>query len=562
MYQKFILLILLSFILLPTYGQNIHLQVIGQTDTETKTISEAEYKSTHLNYQSVLSELDSLSSRLQKQGYINHSTTTISRINDSTINASIYLNQKFETIKIYYNPESISKNIIKQITEESYNDYFILSFPLIEEKLNRLNLILSQSGQPFTKTKLSELQIEDHFLKCNLIVYQNDTPRQIDKIIIKGYPKFPEKFLKYQAKIKTGSTLNITEITQKSKNLNELSFVNQIRAPELLFTKDSTILYIYVEKQKNNTFDGYLGFTTNENTNKLEFSGYLNLGLQNNLNFGESLRLKYRSDENSQRNFNLKLDIPYIFKSPIGTQLELNIFKKDTTFTTVDQTLKFYYQFNTKHRLYLGLNKSSSNNLLETSTSQIEDFNKTRFTSQYIYQKNSNSEQRLIPIKTYLDFEFGTGKRSISNTSENQHIIQGTAYNSFYLNPKNSIFTQVSGAALISDNYFENELFRFGGINSIRGIEENSLSATLFSVLNLEYRLKLKNDLILHSITDFAYLENKIYSQKEKIFSFGVGFMILTKAGLLKFDYANSKPENTPFNISNSKIHLSLTNYF
>ena len=39
-------------------------------------------------------------------------------------------------------------------------------------------------------------------------------------------------------------------------------------------------------------------------------------------------------------------------------------------------------------------------------------------------------------------------------------------------------------------------------------------------------------------------LENKIINQKEKLYGLGFGFGILTKAGLLKFNYANGKSEN------------------
>ena len=100
------------------------------------------------------------------------------------------------------------------------------------------------------------------------------------------------------------------------------------------------------------------------------------------------------------------------------------------------------------------------------------------------------------------------------------------------------------------------------GINSIRGFEENSLYASLFSAINTEYRYLLSNSIYLHSIIDFAYLENKTLNTKEKLYGFGIGFGVLTKAGLLKFNYANGKNESQKFNFSNSKIHLSINTQF
>ncbi|WAC03864.1 BamA/TamA family outer membrane protein [Lacinutrix neustonica] len=96
----------------------------------------------------------------------------------------------------------------------------------------------------------------------------------------------------------------------------------------------------------------------------------------------------------------------------------------------------------------------------------------------------------------------------------------------------------------------------------MRGFTENSLTATKYAVLNTEYRYLLSNTIYAHSVIDFASLENKINSQNESLYGFGLGFGILTKAGLLKFNFANGKVENQQFKFSNSKIHLSLTALF
>jgi outer membrane protein assembly factor BamA len=59
-----------------------------------------------------------------------------------------------------------------------------------------------------------------------------------------------------------------------------------------------------------------------------------------------------------------------------------------------------------------------------------------------------------------------------------------------------------------------------------------------------------------------AYFENNISNAKEKLISYGFGFGVLTKSGLLKFNFANGKNENQRFRFSNSKIHLSLVASF
>ncbi len=76
--------------------------------------------------------------------------------------------------------------------------------------------------------------------------------------------------------------------------LNQLNFIRQTRKPEILFTNDSTIVYLYVEKEKKNSFDGFIGFSNDEIENNIQFQGYLDFELVNNFNFGEEIEFSYK----------------------------------------------------------------------------------------------------------------------------------------------------------------------------------------------------------------------------------------------------------------------------
>ncbi|WP_083191654.1 hypothetical protein [Formosa haliotis] len=542
--------------------QNLILNIEAKTETDSLTLDSIGYKKHHNDYISALNAIDTLSATLNRNGFFAHNITPLTKNNDTTYHSVVHLNKKYTHLYIRYNTNEIQEDVLKSEKLNIQDRYIVLPIHETEQALKSLNSKLANQGLPFSTLKLNDIKIEHDSLKADLITSTKETPRNIDNIIIKGYEKFPEKYIKHYADIKKGDLFNMNEIIIKTKRLNKLPFANLIRDPEVLFTKDSTTLYIYVEKQKSNNFDGYLGFTTNEDTNKLEFSGYLNMLLRNNLNFGEALKIVYQSDENDQKTFNINVDAPYIFKSPIGANIDLNIFKKDSTFTTVNQSLKLYYQLNTQHKIYLGYNSTNSNNLLkENIPTNLQDYKASFVQSKYNYI-NYNEDNLLFPTKSYADLTFGMGTRTYSETKENQIQFEAQFAHIFNLNERNSIYAKITASGILSDTYLENELLRFGGINSIRGFEENSLTANLYGVLNLEYRYQLSSTIFVHSITDFSYFEDPISSQKEKLLGLGVGFAILTKAGLLKMNYANGKTENLPFSISNAKIHLSITSFF
>lgn len=544
-------------------SQNLTLNIFGIDEAETNIIDSLSYKKYFINYKALNEEVLLLNKKLQNLGYIENKLLKTEKTNDSTYQSTFSLKQRFYTIYIYYNKNLISQDLIKAVTEDFNDNYFTLPITKIENVLSFINSELANRGLPFVKLSLQHIEKMDaQNLKGNLLVDEN-SERYIDKVVVKGYELFPKNYIKHFLKIKKKQLFNLNAIKKKTERLNDLSFTRQARSPEVLFTQDSTTLYLYLEKTKSNTFDGFLGFGTNETTSKLDFDGYLNLNLENNLNYGEQFKLIYKSDENEQKTFDANLTLPYLFGLPLGTELALNIFKKDSTFTTVNQDANIFYQINSKHRITSGINIVQSNNLLDqqTSTIDIQDYSSTFFKTRYSYRKLTLYDI-LFPIDMFVDTSLGFGNRSSNQKDEQQTEIKLTVSKILNLDDKNSFYIRALGNSLLSDSYFINELFRFGGINSIRGFEENSVLASHYGLINLEYRYRLNSSIYIHTITDAAYFDNKLTDLKEKLFGFGFGFGILTKAGLLKLNYANGKSENQKFKFSNSKIHLSLNAIF
>lgn len=553
-----VLVITLCFV--EVHSQNLELKITGNDSTETKVIDSLGYEKKFKDYKSLQTETDSLTKRLLSIGYINSKLIELKKQHDSLFHAKFNLKTQFKSITIQHHG-LIDEDILKLSDLTSGDTSFTLPISKLEQTLKFINAEIANQGNPFSTLQLIDIKRESETHLSARLELSQPSERFIDKIIIKGYDKFPEAFVKRYMKIKIGQRFNLARIKEKTSELNDLRFANQIKEPEVLFTKDSTILYMYIEKTKSNAFDGFLGFGTNEDTNKIEFDGYLNLSLTNNLNYGETLKLLYKSDENDQQTFDGNVDMPYMFGSPLGVELNLNIFRKDSTFVTARQSAKLNYQINSNHLIGVGISGVRSSNLLDTEISSINDFNSSYYFSNYVYTKRQ-SYDFLFPINFLFDITAGFGSRTFDTMDENQTKFALHTFKIFNLNDRNSIFVRGSGQIIDSETFLENELPRFGGINSIRGFEENSLFANLFGVINTEYRYRLNRDIYVHSVIDAAYFENKISDQKGKLFGFGFGFGFLSKAGLFRFNYTSGKTENQRFRLSDSKVHLSLTATF
>lgn len=559
-YSRIIFFILILIFSNLGIAQSINLKVIGKNETSTNIIDALGYQKNFDNYKKLQTEIANLKTKLTKRGYINTTIKSVTKQNDTLFEAQFILGKRINRVRINYDSD-FNVEFLNSIHRKKDKNFFELEITELENYLKNLNSRISEQGDPFSTLQLVNIsKLNSDLISADLKVVTNQK-RRIDKIIVKGYEKFPKSYIKRFMKLKTGKSFNLNAIKEKVELLEDLRFASKIKDPEVLFTQDSTTLYIYVEKTKTNNFDGFLGFGTNENTNKIEFDGYLDLRLINNLNYGETLNLFYKSDEIDQQTIKIDADLPYLFASPVGLQIGLNIFRKDSTFLTAKQYAKINYQINTQHKIGVGINATNSTNLLENDTDILNDYTSNYYTLHYNYTKPQFYDP-LFPINFSFDFSSGFGDRKNDFGTQSQTVFNIDAYKIFNLNNKNSFYTRLNGATLASNDYLDNELFRFGGINSIRGFEENSIVANLFGVLSTEYRYRLSNGIYVHSVFDAAYFENKLTDTKEKLFGFGFGLGLLTNAGLFRLNYSSGKTDNRPFKFSDSKVHVSLTATF
>ena len=549
--KKILFLIFLSLFGGKTAAQNLYLKISGSNDSETKIIDSIGYEKKHKSQKSITEATNLFANKLNKKGYLDSKIIEKNKLNDSVFEYKYQLGKRINYARIY-----IGVNFTEFIpqTYTSKNDSVTVPFEEIDFFLNAILKQLESKGYAMAKTKLSSIEKKNHYISASLSL-NTESPRSINDIVINGYPKFPEGHKKNILRLYKNKTFNQKSLEKIFTDFEKYRFVKQQKYPEILFTRDSTKIYVYLEKAKPNSFDGYLGFTNDENE-KLVVSGYLDLTLNNILNSGEKIALYWKSDGQDQKTFNLNLELPYIFKSPFGIKADLNIFKQDSTFQNTRTNLELGYYFNYNTRLYLGYQSTESSDIQNVNSTSINDFESSFITTALEYTNFANSDF-LFPEKTNITLKIGSGKRNANSGNDNQFYISLLAKHNFYLNPKNIIQVKTQNFYLKSNQYITNELYRFGGINSVRGFNENSLQANTFSSLLTEYRYVATTNLYVHTILDYGFFNDTTTNTKENLLGIGFGFGLLTKNGLFNLIYANGSTKNQDAKLSNSIVHIS-----
>ena len=540
-------------------AQNFSLKLIGQSDNEQRTL-ELLYSPTSFNdLNSIETTIETLKTQLYYLGHVQLNLLSLDR-QGSEFTAHFDLGPAYKSVAVFGQTAMLEALGYSSAQDPVTNQrYVVVEMSVLEQVLNNISKRISEQSYPFATVQLQNITPMTNLqLRADLVI-KNGEKRQLQALKILGYENVPKSYIKHFLNLKPQTPFSLQRIKEKMILLDQLPFVAQKRPAEVLFTQDSTIVYLYLEKIKSNRFDGFLGFGSNETTGNIEFDGFLDLNLVNNLNYGESFALYYKSDEIDQKTLDVNLQMPYLFGTPFGTEINLNLFKKDSTFTTNQQAAKLTYPINDKQQVNLGVRFTASNALSGVEASNLQDFDSEFYELGYRYTKRQNNDL-LFPIQNQLEASLSFGQRKGMEITQQRHLkLAGSTI--LNLNHNNSIFLKLHMEELKSDTYLFNELVRFGGIRSIRGFQENSLFATRLAVLCTEYRYRLGPGLFVHSVMDAGYFQNA-QNQDTKVFGFGLGFGLQTNGGVLRLTYANGKTEQLPFDLSNSKVHLSFTSTF
>ena len=540
------------------YSQNINLEIEFLSNSADVS-NYKKIKKNAVEFTDLEKIIDVSIDSLKKQGYFKARVKEITKKDSFNYNSIIELNEQFNNIYIYdVNKVIIYEDKIRKIDNK---EYYTVEINELESFLKKTTKRLADRGYPFNKIKLINIkEIDNSSISANLNVDLGEK-RTLDKIKIKGYEKFPKSFTKQYLKLLTEETFDFEKIKEKSKKINNLGFVRQTKDPEVLFKKDSTITYLFIEKTENNSFDGFIGFATNEESNKLELNGYVNLKLSNTLNYGEEITLDYKSTDNEDKFFKTNIIAPFVLQSPLGLELSLNLTKKDTSYTKDEQSIGVNYLTKNKHGISLHLSYLNSVSNLTIVNQSIKDYNSKFQKIRYSYLI-PNINNKLIPIKFLNTLEFSIGERRDNTNTRKQIKYKTKTYNNFKITNKSSIYLNFESYGLISTNFYQNEMLLFGGINSIRGFEENSIAANKLFMINSEYRFTIDNNIYINTILDSAYYENSLSDIKGYIYGLGLGLNINTNSGVFKINYANGVKKGETVDLSLSKIHVSFSNTF
>ena len=489
--------------------------------------------------QKFLEKWNDIQTQIHLKGYFDYSLQLQSD-EDNRLAYHFRRGKKYDGIKILYTNDSLQKP--KWVSIENWPTF-------VESELNSLEKV----GLGLSQAKLERLEKKGDTLVGYWLVKKPEKARTISAIVMNGYEKFPASHMRPIEKRHLGKPFTQKRVQQIQRTLDSYRFIRSFKAPEVLFTQDSTYIYVYAEKQGANHFDGFVGFANEEGS--LRFTGYLDLALRNSLNSGEEMRLLWRAD-GEQTHFEGAIELPYLFKLPISFRADLQLFKQDSTFLNAKNHLRLGYMFTHENRLFLGMERTQSSSLLNLNPT-LANFTSRFYNIEWTLQK-WRSDHPFFRDWSSFSAQIGTGRRDEVERVTPQNKIHIHGIHHLQISPSHYVYLNGTFFWLRSENYVVNELIRFGGIQSFRGFTENALQAHLLGSLATEYRYVLSPQLYLHTLFDIGYFEDATSPiKKNNLMSLGFGMGLRSAGGLFRLLYASGRSNAQGFGTSNALLHLS-----
>ncbi len=528
---------------------------------------------------SALREVRELVLALQGDAYLTASADEV-RWGRDTVRVRLYVGEQFRWA--YLRNGNLGDGLL---TRAGYREKFFRRTPFLPADWARLQeriLVEAENqGFPFATVGLDSIRLSGHDI-AGRVVLKRGPVVVFDSLQIVGNTKTKKRFLTKYLQIFPNQPFSQMRVAAAAQQLRQLPYLRLRAEPEIRFARGRARIYLLLDDRPSNQFDAIVGILPNADANKtgVQFTGDVTINLRNIKGGGKQVGLQWRkTDALSQL-----LDVQYIHPNFFGTPLEVagsfNLYKQNNAFLTLRPRLQVTYPTARTGRVSFFAEQRSSfllDTLLKTRTTLPDNID-SQYNSYGLSYAWNSLDDLFFPHRGYLlNAQGAVGTKSITKNAElkpelyNGVPLRSTQYSlglraERYFPVKRSgvLLLRLRGEGLLNPRLFTNDLFRLGGLNSLRGFNENQFYTSSYALATAEFRQFIGADSYVFLFADQAYLRHDVVNDRytDQPTGVGAGLSFRTAAGLFQFAYSVGRSSAQAFELKSSKIHFGLTSRF
>lgn len=484
-------------------------------------------------------------------------------------------------------PAMLAEKPLNALKKQTY------SLPKFVNAVSQTLNYYQQNGYPFaTITTDSSMVLADSlklFLTVNagkLFVF--DTPGYSGTANLKSV--FLQRFLS----IRPMQPYNEQLLNQANARLSELPYLQAVGTPAVYFYGNKAKPYFFLNSRNANVFNAIVGLAPNSAlNNRLVFTGEANLQLQNLLGTGKYFGFNFRSFLNGSQDLDMNFVWPYFLGSNIGLDYQFKLLRFDTLFADLTNQIgvqyllggvnyiKVYYEQQnvftiTTDTLQVRLTRQlpTYNDAVNRLYGLAVKFNKLNYAPNpskgFTLLANAAIGTRTIIKNNQIDaVRFTENGNLISlydkvqlNALQFKASLQASLFVNVYKNWV--LHQQLMAAAVQAPVLFINDMYRIGGLKTLRGFDEQAIFASTYAIYNAELRYLAGTNTNMMLFYNMAKAENA-NTQKNSFATYnglGAGLNLQVATGVFSIYYALGFMGAQSPNFNQAKIHFGYINYF
>lgn len=471
-------------------------------------------------------------------------------------------------------PDSTSDNVFREI---GINPPKFSGKPVSPNLLAKyINLSLhnlEDNGYPFAMFKLNDVNFYQKNVSASISI-ERGSRIVIDTIYLKGDVKIKYQKLSALINLRKGELYSESKIRRIDKRLNQQQYLSIIKPSEIEFLNHKARIYCYLSNRPSSRFWGLAGFYSDKTDGKLKLNGDINLSLVNSLKYGEKLNFAWSAPGKGTQNLNVNVDWPYIFGRQAGVVGTFSLYRRDSTYITFNPKLSFSFFTTNGGRFLINLDYKKTSYTSISLLPQTQYGNSSAFLYGLGYEYYSYDYLTLPTKGMLIKSNLNTGNRSLNQKqSPTSNLIEGDIFveafiplyeKRFVLGVRFNSKVRTIYDSKGSRSLFENEMYRIGGMGTIRGFNQEAVLSTAYSIASLELHLRTSEGSGIYLFTDKAFVKayELGYGKDRWPLGLGIGLNMATKAGLFNLNYALGQGFGQSLGTRDAKVHFGISTTF
>jgi len=449
----------------------------------------------------------------------------------------------------------------------------------LENDLSALLGRYERAGYPLVRLHLSEMTLlQGTSPRMNLTIQVTEGRSLVlRRVEVIGAERTRPGYAARVAGLRPGRRLEGYAPEEIRRRLQETAFFREVGEPEMVLESDSgAVVRLALTEEPPGSFDlvlGYLPAAAEGQTGSIVGNGHL--VMRNLFGNGRTFALRLNRLPGQVSSVDVRLADPYLLGLPFGVSGRFQGLQQDSTYG------KQSYEAELSYRFYGGLEAFTTVSQEQTSPGQAGirlQRGRQRIPQASAFfaglgMRYQRLDRLVNPRRGFVvETNFERGQKegtalvrtadqdtTTERTLLRQERLQGRVRGYLPTFARQLVVLGGEAAVLLSNEYDESDLFRFGGATSLRGYDEERFRGRFVARAFAEYRYQIDRTSYAFLFFDLGFVETPSEVDREVLRGvypgYGLGIQFSTTLGLINASYAVNN-EDGP---ANGRIHVGLS---